>query len=103
MKFAIPQPNMVQLPWNEKQTLRLNFKQQMQSSGVTLVMTFTLDFMVKFWNSPISGIGGPIDNEQSGVIHKHDRDLFVSKMRCKELPDSYQGDFRCRRAVDSSY
>ena len=59
-------------------------------------------FKVKFWNSPISGIGGSIDNEQSGVIHDHDRDLFVTKMRCKELPDSDQGDFRCRRAVDSS-
>ena len=41
-------------------------------------------------------------NEQSGVIHYHDRDLFVTKMRCKKLPDSDQGDFRCRRAVDSS-
>ena len=59
-------------------------------------------FKVKFWNSPIWGIGGPIDNEQSGVIHDHDRDLFVTKMRCKELPDCDQGDFRCRRAVDSS-
>ena len=59
-------------------------------------------FKVKFWNSPISGIERPIDNEQSGVIHDHDRDLFVTKMMCKELPDSDQGDFRCRRAVDSS-
>ena len=37
-----------------------------------------------------------------GVIHDHDRDLFVTKMRCKELPDSNQGDFRCWRAIDSS-
>ena len=75
----------------------------MQSSGLTLAMTLTLDFQGQiFLNSPISGIGGPIDNEQSGVIHDHDRDLFVTKMWCKELPDSDQGDFRCRRAVDSS-
>ena len=39
-----PQPNMVQLPWNEKQTFRLNSKQQMQSSGLTLAMTFDLGF-----------------------------------------------------------
>ena len=47
-------------------------------------------FKVNFWNSPISGIERPIDTEQSGVIHDHDRDLFVTKMRCKELPDSDQ-------------
>ena len=59
-------------------------------------------FKVKFLNSLSSGIGVPIDNEQPGVIHDHDRNLLVTKMRCKELPDGDRGDLRCRRAVDLS-
>ena len=49
-------------------------------------------------------MGGPIDIEQRGleVIHDHDRDHLVTKVRCKDLPDSDWGDFRCRRAIDSS-
>ena len=31
-----------------------------------------------------------------------DLDHLVTKVRCKDLPDSERGDFRCRRAVDSS-
>ena len=31
-----------------------------------------------------------------------DPDHLVTKVRCKDLPDSDRGDFRCRRAVDSS-
>ena len=61
--------------------------------------------MVKFWNSHISGIGGPIDTEQEGcefVIHDHDLDQLVAKERCKDLPDSDSGDLRCWQAVDSS-
>ena len=50
----------------------------------------------------ITGIGGPIYIEQKGVIHDHDSDLFVTKMRCKDLPDVDRGDFRCRHAVNSS-
>ena len=102
MEFAITQPKMVQLPRNEKQTYRLNSRHQMQSLGLTLATTLTLNFMVNFLNSRISGVGGPIDIEQKGVIHDRDRDLLVTKMRGKDLPDSDQGDFRCRRAVDSS-
>ena len=33
---------------------------------------------------------------------KCDLDHLVTKVRCKDLPDSDQGDFRCRRAVNSS-
>ena len=33
---------------------------------------------------------------------KLDLDNLVIKVRCKDLPDSDRGDFRCRRAVDSS-
>ena len=31
-----------------------------------------------------------------------DLDHLVTKVKCKDLPDSDRGDFRCRRAVDSS-
>ena len=31
-----------------------------------------------------------------------DLDHLVTKVRCKDLPDSDRGDFSCRRAVDSS-
>ena len=43
---------MVQLPWNEKQTFRLNSKQQMQSSGLTLAMTLALDFLGQIFKQP---------------------------------------------------
>ena len=33
---------------------------------------------------------------------KCDLDHLMTKVRCKDLPDSDRGDFRCRRAVDSS-
>ena len=33
---------------------------------------------------------------------KYDLDDLVTKVRYKDLPNSDQGDFRCRRAVDSS-
>ena len=33
---------------------------------------------------------------------KCELDHMVTKVRCKDLPDSDRGDFRCRRAVDSS-
>ena len=51
-------------------------------------------FKVKVWNSLISETGGLIDMEQKGcesVIHVHDHDLSVTKMR---------GDFRCPCAID---
>ena len=50
-------------------------------------------------------MGGLVDIEQKGwesVIHDHDRDLLVTKMRCKDLPDGGRGDFRCWCAIDSS-
>ena len=33
---------------------------------------------------------------------KCDFELSVSKVRCKDIPDNDQSDFRCRRAVDST-
>ena len=49
-------------------------------------------------------MGGPINIEQREwqAIHGHDRDHVVTKVRRKDLPDSDRGDFRCRRAVESS-
>ena len=44
MDFAISQLKMVRLPRNEKQTYRLNSRAQMWPSGLTLVMTLTLNF-----------------------------------------------------------
>ena len=50
-------------------------------------------------------MGGPIDIEQKGwvlVIHVHICDLFVTKLRCKDLLASDQGDFWYWHAVDLS-
>ena len=51
MEFAISQPKMVRLPWNEKQTHRLNSRPQMWPSVLTLAMTLTLNFQGQMWNS----------------------------------------------------
>ena len=67
-----------------------------------LTTCMSLIFMVKFWSSCISGMGGPINIERKLVIHDHDRDLLVNKVRCEDLPDNDQDDFRYRCAVDSS-
>ena len=49
----------------------------MQSLGLTLAMTWTLDFQGQILKQPyLSGMGGPIDIEQKGDIHDHDRDLL---------------------------
>ena len=50
MKFAISQPKMVWLLRNEKQTNRLNSRHEMQSVGLNLDMTLTLNFRVQIWN-----------------------------------------------------
>ena len=59
-------------------------------------------FMVKFWNSCISEWEGRLtlnkgDGSKSFITMNH-----LTKVRCNDLPDSDQGDFRCRRTVDSS-
>ena len=43
MQFAISQPKIVQLPQNEKQTYRLNFRPQKWPSGLTLAMTLNFE------------------------------------------------------------
>ena len=50
-------------------------------------------------------MSGPIDIKQKGFvpgIDDHDGDLLVTKVMSKDLPDSNQGDFSYRRAVNSS-
>ena len=123
MEFAISQPKMVRLPRNEKQTCRLNPMPQMWPLGLTLAMTLAFEF--SRWNVTLtfdhkhvldqgfSWSNFEIAVSQNGmadwhwtkgwqVIHDHDRDHVVTKVRCEDLPDSDRGDFRCRRAVDSS-
>ena len=105
MKFAIPQVlNQIRSNCHEMKSKCFDWILSNKCSHRVWPWLWPLPwiFKVKFWNSPISGIVGPIDNELSGVIHDHDRDLCVIKMRCKELPNSDQGDFKCRCAVDSS-
>ena len=50
IKFALSQPKIVQLPWNEKQIHRLNSRPQMWPLGLTLAMTLTLNFQGQIWN-----------------------------------------------------
>ena len=52
MKFAISPPNMVRLQRNEMQTYRLNSMQQIQTSGLALAMTLTLDFQGQILKQP---------------------------------------------------
>ena len=84
-------------------------------------------FKVKYGICYISAKNGPIamkqkanlsielkvSNATNGFDHVHDLDIWifkvkcdldhlVTKIRCKDLPDSDRGNFRCRRAVDSS-
>ena len=115
--FVISQPIIVRLPLKEKQIYRLNFRPQMWPSGLTLAMTLIFEFSrsnvtLTFYH--MHGLdhgklylrmGGLIDIEQRGwekVIHDLDCDHLVTKHRCKDLQDSDRGEFRCRRAVNSS-
>ena len=83
MKFAISQPKMVRSKY-------IDWILGIKCNHWVWPWSWTWHWIskVKFLNSRISGIGGPIDIEQKGVIHDHDRDLFVTKMRRKDLPDS---------------
>ena len=127
VELAIPQPKMVRLPRNEKQTNLLNSRLQMWPSGVTLAMTLTLNFQGQIWNwLHLSQKWCDSHETKSkhidcnlGLKCDHqiwpwswpwpfivkvicDLDHLVTKVRCKDLPDSDRGDFRCRHAIDSS-
>ena len=128
MELAISLPKMVRLPRNEKRTHRLNPRSQMWPSDLTLALTLTFNFQGQIWEiCYISTKSGPIATRRKANISiwtlglkfdngfdlGHDLDIWiftvicdldhlVTKVRCKDLPDSDRGDFSCRRAVDSS-
>ena len=125
-QLAISQPKMIRLPRNEKQTHRQDSRLQMWPSGpwpwpwpwifkVNYENCFT---STKKWSDchkrkasiSIWTLGLKCDNR---FDLGHDLDIWifkvicdldhlVTKVRCKDLPDSDRCDFRCRRAVDSS-
>ena len=131
MEFAISQPKMVRLPRNEKQTYCLKPRPQMWPLGLTLAMTLTLNFQGQIWNllylsqkwSDCREMKSKHIDWILGIKCDH-RVLpwpwpwpwsfkvkygicYIStksgpKVRCKDLPDSDRGDFRCRCAIDSS-
>ena len=122
---------MVRLTRNKKQTYRLNSMPQIWPLGLTLVMTLTLNFQGQTWNLlhlSQEMVWLPQNEKQTYRFNlgiKCDHQIwpwpwpwpwiykvkygicYIStksgpKIRCKDLPDSDQGDFRCLRAVDSS-
>ena len=131
MEFAISQPKMVRLPWNKKQTYRLNSRPQMWPWGLTLAMTLTLNFQGQIWNllylNQKWSDCHETKSKQMDWTHglKCDHGVwpwpwpwpwifkvkhgicYISiksypKVRCKHVQDSDRGDFWWRRAVDSS-
>ena len=92
MAFAISWPKMVQLPWNEKQTYRLNSRPQMWPLGLNFAITLTLNFQDQIKRDASYSDSWPWlrpFGDQGEVLYK-------------DLPDSDRGDLWCRRAVDSS-
>ena len=72
----------------------------MWPSGLTLAMTLTWIFKVKYGISYISAKSGPIATKRKANISI---ELQASNVtNGMDLPDSDWGDFSCRRAVDSS-
>ena len=125
-ELAITLPKMVLLPQNEKETHQLNSRPQMWPSDLTLTWPWPWIFKVKYEICYISTKSGPIAMKQkanlsiwtwglkcdNGFDLGHDIDTLifnvicdfdhlVTKVRCKDLPDSDRGDFRCRLAIDS--
>ena len=68
-------------------------------------MALTMDFQGKNFKYPHPWNGGLIYLEQKvceSLIHDHDCDLLVTKVRCKDVLNCHQGDFRRRHAAESS-
>ena len=91
---AVSQEWQGRLMWNENEINQL-------------VVTLTFDQCMASTRGfhGIPGMGRPIDTEQQGwvlVIYDQDRDLLMTKVRGKDLPNSHLSDFRCRRAINSS-
>ena len=127
IELAISQPKMVRLPRNEKQTHRLNSRLQWDHRVWPWPWPWPWIFKVKYGIGYISAKNGPIATKRKANISfwtlglkfdkgfdlGHDLDIWifkvicdldhlVTKVRCKDLPDSDRGDFSCGRAVDSS-
>ena len=99
MESAIYQPKMVRLPW------------KIWPLDLTLAVTLTFNFRGQIWNLLYLSQkwfnchkieSTHIDWTDGLNDHQVWPWSWPWKMRCKDLPDSDQGDFRCRRAVDSS-
>ena len=92
MELAISLPKMVRSPLNEKQTGPIATKRKANILIWTLGLKYDQWVWPWWWpwiNIWILKVIGDLDH-------------LVTKVRCKDLPDSDWGDFRCRRAVDSS-
>ena len=127
MVFAISLPKMVQLPRNENKhidwTLGLKCDHQIWpwpwpwpwifkvKCGICYISTKSALIAMK-WKANIS-IELQASNVTNGFDLGHELDMWiftvkcdldhlVTKVRCKDLPDSDRGDFRCRHAIDSS-
>ena len=112
IEFAISQPKVVRLAQNKKQT-----SIELQASNVTngfdhdhdlwiFTVKCDLDLWPQTWPWPWVALSqnGKADwhwTKGVGVGHSWPWP-FVTKVRCKNLPDSDRCDFRCRRAVDFS-
>ena len=93
MEFAIPQPKMIKLSRNDKQTYRLNSNVTMEFNlGHGLDHGFTMTNFVIAVSQKWEG-----QSALESAIH----DLLVTNVRCEDLLDSDRGNFRYRRAVDS--
>ena len=80
-------------PWS------LNFQGHMWPGPSTTHMALTMDFHGQILKKLYLRMGGAIDIEQRGGSRSF---MTMTKVTCKDLPDSDRGNFRCRHAVDSS-
>ena len=127
MELAISLWKMVRLPRNEKQTHDWTLGLKCDHQIWPWPWPWPWIFKVKYEICYISTKSGPIATKwkanistwtlglkyDNGFDLGHDLDIWifkvicdldhlVTKVKCKDLPDSDRGDFRCRRAVDSS-
>ena len=96
VEFAISQPKFVRLPRSEKHTYWLNSRPQMWPPGLTLAMTLTSIFKVKYGICYISSQNGPIATKRKAYISielyasdvtirfdlDNDLDLWIFKVKC---------------------
>ena len=127
MELAISLPKMVWLPRNKNKHIDWTLGLKCSHQIWHWPSPWPWIFKVKYEICYISTKSGPIATRQKANISiwtlglkfdngfdlGHDLDIWifkvicdldhlVTKVRCKDLPDSDRGDFSCRRAVDSS-